>query len=216
MVRDQELSERQARAERLKKARVDSGLGGVKAVANKFGWNVNKYKAHDSGQNGFGIVDAKQYAKAFRVSLQWLYFGIGEPGDADPPEPVTTTDVPFVSWISAGALGEQPGVSDFSEFPTIPAIDLPEGDWIALRVEGDSMNKISPPGSIIFVNRRDKRLAPNACYVVADEAGNATYKRYRPNDDPPFQPASYEDIPPPKLEGAVTVVGRVRRSIIEM
>ena len=65
------------------------------------------------------------------------------------------------------------------------------------------MNKISPPDSIIFVNLRDKRLVTNGCYVISDETGRATYKRWRPNDNPPFQPASYLDIPPPELEGAI-------------
>ena len=36
------------------------------------------------------------------------------------------------------------------------------------------------------------------------------------NDDPPFQPASYKKIPPPALEGAITVIGRVKRSMIDM
>jgi hypothetical protein len=78
------------------------------------------------------------------------------------------------------------------------------------------MNKISPPDSIIFVNLRDKRLVTNGCYVISDETGRATYKRYRPNDNPPFQPASYLDIPPPELEGAITIIGRVKRSMIDM
>ena len=78
------------------------------------------------------------------------------------------------------------------------------------------MNKISPPDSLIFVDLNDRRLVSNACYVIADETGAATYKRYRPNDKPPFQPASYEDIPPPRLEGAITVIGRVKRSMIDM
>lgn len=216
MTNREEQLEREKRAERLVEARRRANVGGVRKVSNTFGWKENNYKSHESGRNGFGIVDAKRYARAYKVSLQWLYFGTGLPEDMDPDEPVTALDVPLVSWVSAGAMGEQPGVMDFADFQTISALDLPVGDWIALRVEGDSMNKISPPGSIIFVNRKDKRLAPNACYVVADEKGNATYKRYRPNDEPPFQPASYEDIPPPTFEGAVTVVGRVRRSIIEM
>jgi hypothetical protein len=78
------------------------------------------------------------------------------------------------------------------------------------------MNKISPPDSIIFVNLRDKRLVTNGCYVISDESGQATYKRYRPNENPPFQPASYMDIPPPALEGAITIIGRVKRSMIDM
>lgn len=215
MVDAEKIDERQRRAERLVQARLRSKLGGVRKVSKIFGWNENTYKSHDSGRTSFGLNDARKYAKAYKVSAQWLFMGVGDPDDIE-TEPPSTADVPLVSWISAGALAEQPGVQSLEEFPTIPVIDLPEGDWIALRVEGNSMNKISPPDSIIFVNRRDRRLAPNACYVVADETGAATYKRYRPNDDPPFQPASYDDTPAPKLTGAVNVVGRVRRSVIDM
>jgi SOS-response transcriptional repressor LexA len=215
MLKDQEQFEREERAKRLVLARKNAGFSGPKAIVDRFGWNANNYKAHESGRNGFGIADAKKYANAFKVNLNWLQFGTGDPLDPE-DAPVTVTDVPKISWVSAGQLTEQDQVMDLSEHPTIAALDLPDGDWIALEVVGDSMNKISPPGSIIFVNRRDKRLAPNALYVVADETGAATYKRYRPNDDPPFQPASYEDVDPPNFYGAVHVVGRVRRSIIEM
>ncbi len=79
----QDIAERAARADRLKQARINSGLGGVWAVSKKFGWNFNTYKAHDAGKNGFGPVEAKEYAKAFGVSLQWLYFGTGSPNDID-------------------------------------------------------------------------------------------------------------------------------------
>lgn len=215
MLKDQEQFEREERAKRLVMARKNAGFAGPKAIVDRFGWNANVYKAHESGRNGFGIADAKKYARAFKVNLNWLQFGAGNALDPD-ELPASVADVPKISWVSAGQLSEQAPITDFSEFPTVAALDLPDGEWIALEVEGNSMNKISPPGSIIFVNLRDKRLAPNALYVVADETGAATYKRYRPNDDPPFQPASYEDVPPPEFQGAVTIVGRVRRSIIEM
>ncbi|MGT2468453.1 hypothetical protein ACVOMV_32380 [Mesorhizobium atlanticum] len=52
----------------------------------------------------------------------------------------------------AGASCGQRG--QLSDYPTIPTADLEEGEWIALRVDGPSMNKISPPDSIIFVNLR--------------------------------------------------------------
>jgi len=217
MMKEQEKFERAERAKRLVEARKAAGFTGPKAVCDQFGWPINNYKAHESGRNGFGIADAKKYAKAYKVSLKWLQFGIGTPDDTYDEPPPVVTDVPKVSWVSAGQLAEQPGIESFDDFPTEPAIDLPEGQWIALEVEGSSMNKISPPGSIIFVNLRDKRLVPNGLYVVADETGAATYKRYRPNDDPPFQPASYDKkVEPPKFSGAVQVIGRVRRSMIDM
>ncbi|WP_421416516.1 S24 family peptidase [Agrobacterium tumefaciens] len=215
MLKDQEQFERAERAKRLVWARVRAGFRGPKAVIDAIGGDINKYKAHESGRNGFGIADAKRYAKAFNVNLAWLQFGQGEPDDAEQLS-ATVTDVPRISWVSAGQLLEQQQVTDFSNFPTEPAIDLPEGEWVCLEVEGNSMNKISPPESLIFVNLKDRRLVANACYVISDESGAITYKRYRPNDSPPFQPASYDDVEPPKLKGAITVMGRVRRSVINM
>jgi len=208
--------EREARAERLKQARIAANLGGYRKLANRFGWNENTYKSHEQAKSGFGLVDARKYAKAFGVSVQWLFMGTGSPDDKDDILPPSTTDVPFISWVSAGELSTQDGISDLTEFPTIAALDLPDGEWIALRVEGDSMNKISPPGSIIFANLRDRRLLHNACYIVQDEEGAATYKRYRTDMDPPFQPASYKKIKAPDFHSVATVIGRVRRSVIDM
>jgi SOS-response transcriptional repressor LexA len=215
MLKADEIFEKKQRAERLEQARRSAGFRGPKAVADRFGWNVNNYKAHEGGRNGFGIADAKNYAKAFGVNLKWLQFGVGNPDDDD-GDMTMMVDVPKISWISAGQLVEPVPIGELSDYPSVTTVDLPRGQWIALEVEGDSMNKISPPGSMIFVNVEDKRLVPNACYVVADETGAATYKRYRPNDNPPFQPASYEDIAPPSFKGIVQVIGRVRRSIIDM
>jgi len=51
------------------------------------------------------------------------------------------TDVPLIAWVSAGQAIFQEGIFDFSDFPTVPVCDLPKGDWIALRVDGVSMNR---------------------------------------------------------------------------
>ncbi|MDM7851839.1 LexA family protein [Pseudochrobactrum kiredjianiae] len=175
----------------------------------------NMRRAVRNGKDqGASIKTIEAIAPILKTSSTWLLDGTGnEEGDYHRP---SMLDIPLISWISAGELSHQDAAIHFDEFPTIQAINLPEGDWIALRVSGSSMNKISPPDSIILVNRADKRLVANGCYVIADEAGQATYKRYRPNEDPPFQPASYKDTPAPKLDGAIKIVGRVRRSIIDM
>lgn len=168
-----------------------------------------------NGNRAISRQAAAKYGEAFGVEPGWILFGDEGEGSAPAYVPVFS-DVPLVSWISAGELQDQETVMDFSDFPHVSAVDLPEGDWLALRVENNSMNKISPPDSVIFVNRRDKRLVANACYIIADEQGRATYKRYRPNAKPQFQPVSYDKVPAPKLEGAITVIGRVKRSIIDM
>lgn len=152
-------------------------------------------------------------ARALKAGVSEIDPNYGADADADSIE-----DVPLITWISAGEMQDADTVLDFKNFPTTPTVNLPAGDWIALRVglDNNSMNKISPPESVIFVNRRDKRLVANACYVITDEQGRATYKRYRPGAKPPWQPASYDEVAPPTLEGAITVVGRVRRSVIDL
>lgn len=128
------------------------------------------------------------------------------------------TYVPKLSPVSAGDWWLPEAIDEAScrDLKRVPAPGLPEGDWIALEVTGSSMDRISPPGSTIFVNRAEKTLVPNGCYVVADEQGRTTYKRYRP-DPARFEPVTFseghETLFP---NGTVTVLGRVRRSTIDM
>lgn len=201
---------------RLKAVNLAESTAAVKAGLSNSAIRNMRRAVKAGKEQGASIRTLEKLAPVLRTTTAWLTDEIGPEEAVGGYEPIAPIDVPLISWISAGQLADQDGITDLSDFPPVPAVDLPDGDWIALRVDGPSMNKISPPDSIIFVNRRDKRLVANACYIVADETGAATYKRYRPNDDPPFQPASYEDVPPPAFSGAVHVVGRVRRSIIDM
>ena len=214
---------------RLQQARAEAGYASPSDAARALrDINKNTLISHENGNRPLSRKAAEKYGRLFGVDPGWLlfngdggslaggHFGFDEAGRQIPMPSLATVDVPIVSWISAGELGTQDMVVNLSDYPTIPTTDLEQGQWIALRVDGPSMNKISPPDSIIFVNLRDKRLVTNGCYVIADESGQATYKRYRPNDTPPFQPASYLDIPPPELEGAITIIGRVKRSLIDM
>ncbi|MGX5850239.1 LexA family transcriptional regulator [Mesorhizobium sp. PL10] len=214
---------------RLQQARAEAGYASPSDAARALrDINKNTLISHENGNRPLSRKAAEKYGRLFGVDPGWLlfngeggslsggHFGFDEAGRQIPMPSLATVDVPIVSWISAGELGSQDMVVNLSDYPTIPTTDLEQGQWIALRVDGPSMNKISPPDSIIFVNLRDKRLVTNGCYVISDESGQATYKRYRPNENPPFQPASYMDIPPPALEGAITIIGRVKRSMIDM
>lgn len=120
--------------------------------------------------------------------------------------------IPILAWVSAGDLV----ANDVTEIGTIEVAGLPDGDWIALKVEGTSMDRISPPESVIIVDRGDKRLVANACYVIADADGLATYKRYRPSPmrfEPVSTDPSHEPIFP---DQDPIVVGRARMSILYM
>lgn len=209
---------RTERADRLKEARRKAGYNGPTAVSEATGINVNSYKAHEYGRNGFGEATARIYAKAFNVSLEWLYFGNGSIDDDYTPLETTSVAAPLISWVSAGALLQSDTIIDFSEQPTVYAPDLdPSGDWIALRVDGDSMNRISPHDSIIFVNRSDKRLVPNACYVIGDGNGGATYKRYRPPNrwEPVSTNPEHRSFELP-IGVEPDIIGRVRKTVLAM
>lgn len=122
--------------------------------------------------------------------------------------------VPVLSIVRAGKMSLDE-IRD-AEIGTIIATGLPKGDWAAFKVDGNSMNKISPPDSIIFVNRRDKKLAPNGLYVVTDHEGKASYKRFRP-DPPRFVPVSTMDDEETIYPNEnTTVYGRVRRTMLDM
>jgi phage repressor protein C with HTH and peptisase S24 domain len=212
MIKDVERKEREERAARLKQARQLAGLKGPKDVAAKHGFNENNYKAHEAGRNGFSPALAEEYAAAFGVSKKWLYLNIGAPDDKE--EDNTIHVIPLLSMVSAGLLSRD-DVAD-EAMGTLRISDLPPGDWIALRVLGDSMDRISPPESVILVDRRDKRLVPNALYVIADEEGNSTYKRYRPGPPPRFEPVSTNtSLEPIFPHQEPVIVGRVRRTILD-
>lgn len=150
-----------------------------------------------------------QLARALDVTPEWLAFGAGNEA---------SHSVPLISWVSAGAFGEADAVHDFEDATRVTATDLPDGDWVALRVTGDSMDRISPPDSIILVNRRDKKLVANACYILQDGEGSATYKRYRPSPDR-FEPVSTNTAHEPLFpdQGNMPAIfGRVGRTLLSL
>lgn len=156
-------------------------------------------------------TNLERLARALGTSADYL---LGLTEDDEPGEPLVF-DVPLLSMVSAGDLLRDDITDEALGF--IKLSELPPGDWIALRVVGDSMNRISPPDSTILVNRSDRRLVPNGLYVIADEEGNATYKRYRPGPPPRFEPVSTNsDLEPIFPHQDPVIVGRVRKSILDM
>lgn len=128
------------------------------------------------------------------------------------------TKVPLLdSFVSAGNLSPRDAVrpEDVTRYVAVGA--LPPGDWIALTVEGDSMDLVSPDGSIIFVNRADQRLLEGGFYVVTLESDDGTtYKRFREHPDY-FSPYSTNrDHGPVLLDVPYRVVGRVYRTMLDI
>jgi hypothetical protein len=64
--------------ERLRHARLRAGVAQRFGVAERFGWDYPTYVSHERGQVSLSLQAAKQYAKGFGVSVEWLLYGIGE------------------------------------------------------------------------------------------------------------------------------------------
>lgn len=128
-------------------------------------------------------------------------------------------EVPLISWVSAGEIKNTGDVLALaSNNNTLPMADLPDGDYFATVVRGDSMDRISPEGSRIIVNTADRRLASGSCYLFSLR-GEATYKRYFANPVIRFEPYSTNpanQIIFPKADKDWAVIGRVVRSVLDL
>jgi SOS-response transcriptional repressor LexA len=212
------MSNQQTPRDRLRQARTERGLS-MAELARLAGIAVPTYRHYENPNEDISFDQhVEKLARVLRVEPAWLRFGRGDMTTPDNHSRGVALDVPLISWVSAGPLGQTEAIEQYADAPRVSGPDLDEGgDWIALRVQGDSMDRISPPDSIILVNRRDRRLVPNACYVIADHDGSATYKRYRPPNE--WAPVSTNpEHKPFKLRAGAepVIIGRVRKSIISM
>jgi len=87
------------------------------------------------------------------------------------------------------------------------------------------MDRISPPGSIVFINLKERRLIPNACYVIEDDEGGTSYKRYRQDWWEPvsvnnwWEPVSVNKRHKPYIvrgDRGPRVIGRVKRTVFDL
>ena len=68
--------------QRLKEARIKAGYRTATAAIDACGWASSTYRAHENGQNGFKVEDAKLYGEAYRVNPSWLLLGEGNASPA--------------------------------------------------------------------------------------------------------------------------------------
>lgn len=190
--------------ERLKAVGITERRAGMLAV-NKpdlvRGWRV---------KDALPRIDSlMQIAPILETTPEYLAFGI---------VPEVAHRVPKISWVSAGSFGMADAVMDTADAPRIEVAGLGDGEYYALEVTGDSMDRISPEGSTIIVDRKDKRLVHNACYIVLDGDGGSTYKRYRQSPmrfEPVSTNPSHEPIFPDN-DNVPEVFGRVILTILPM
>ncbi len=149
--------------ERLREARQAAGFATAGEAAERFRWTTQTYRAHENGSRGFRPTAAKIYARAFKVSPQWLLYGTGD----------RTLQVPLVAEVGAGA--EVLPINDHAEGGAVEYVDPPpeaDPDMVAVRVTGWSMYPAHWPGDILFYRNKAQEcraLIGHECIVTLED-----------------------------------------------
>ncbi len=144
-----------ARAERLRQARIAAGYATAREAADAMGITRTTYYGHENGSAGFKSTSAIQYARKFRVSLEWLETGKGESEASQPPQsPKILEDIqtrPLIGTVQAGVWQEPfDGEMELVEL-SVPADRIIEGaQQFWFEIVGDSVSQFVGDGGKIF------------------------------------------------------------------
>lgn len=211
-------------SDRLIQARKNAGFATASEAAKALGVREPTYLGHENGSRGFKAPSAQQYARRFGVSPEWLLFG-KSPVEAPPasrqkPPPETVTRVPLLDSVTAGKLKAPTTQIPIDDVMWLSFSDLGHGDYFALKLEddADSMDRISPPNSVIVVDKADRELR-NGKYYVFSIDGETTYKMWQDGEPPYLSPYSTNPNHKPifiKRRRGFDVIGRVKRTVLDL
>lgn len=128
------------------------------------------------------------------------------------------TRVPVLDLVTAGKLKAPTSQVPVEDVPLLAFADLGRGEFFALNVLGDSMDRLSPEGSIIIVNKADRTLINGRCYVFSHR-GETTYKMWQGGEPAHLAPYSTNPANKPiffKNKRDLEVIGRVKRTLLDL
>lgn len=138
------------KADRLRQARIAAGYESAKHAADSMGIKESTYAHHENGIRGYDSK-AAQYARKFKVSIDWLLTGQGEMPNTlrqikyNSPMIAVNGIVQAGAWRStedSGAAVLPDNVPTSTEFPA---------EWqCAYVVVGQSLNKTAKDGDILI------------------------------------------------------------------
>lgn len=187
-------------------------------LANHLGVTPQAVSGWERGESYPEAEKITNIALFLSVPTGWLLDG-DESGMTPKPDDKRMAFVRLVDSVPAGKLAAPMSQLGLDQLPLLIIDGLGRGEYIALTVDGDSMDRVSPDGSIIVVNKADRTLVSGKAYVFCHR-GKVTYKLWRP-DPARLQPHSTNPLHEPiyvkdKPEAEKLVVGRVKRTILDL
>jgi len=176
-----------AASDRLKHARERAGYASAKGAAEAMGVATATYIQHENGIRGIPADRAQRYARFFRVTPEWLLYGTSEGGPflALGPQLYVKGEVAAGIWTEAWERDPD----EWESFTGRADIAVPVRDRFGLRVVGESMNLLYPPGTILecVSYRHDTPIANGKRVIVqrtrSDNTHETTVKEYLKDSD---------------------------------
>jgi SOS-response transcriptional repressor LexA len=182
----------------LKRLMVEHGETQAE-LARMLGITPDKFSKTLKGTRQLKLDEARKLAS---------YFGVNSNLEVQPAL------IPIIGLVSAGAWRE--AIEHARGWMPSPSKALSE-DAFAVEVEGDSMDLIAKEGEAIIIDPRDKELRAGRYYIIRNEEGETTFKRYMENPAR-FEPCSSNPAHKEIVLGreSFSVVGRAVKKVADL
>lgn len=123
--------------ERLQQARRKAGFEQAVDAARAYGWSETTYTSHENGTRGLRPDVAARYAKAFKVSPEWLLYERGR--QAQKNAPAAKRMAPLVGYVGASAEAHYVPAGELG------TVEAPAGSTestVAVEIRGDSLGPL--------------------------------------------------------------------------
>lgn len=158
----------------LKTARKRIGLT-QPDIAERLGVSVPQVSRWENGENNIPSFRLAAVSAAYEASIGELFDGedVAEVSVLDGAQPVTP--IPLLGDVPAGNWRE--AVRKTHHFIPAPEAGIPKSAY-ALKVVGDSMDKVVRDGATIIIDPTDLDLFDRSYFVVRNGDGETTFKQY--------------------------------------
>lgn len=151
--------------QRLREARERAHYDSAKSAAEAMGVSVATYIQHENGTRGIPASRAERYAKFFRTTPEWLLYGKLTHDTLTPLGP----QLFVIGEVAAGVFKEawKMPEDDWQSYTGRADIAAPAQKRFGLRVMGDSMDLVYPPGTVLDCVEYDgNEPVPNGKRVI--------------------------------------------------
>lgn len=158
---------------RLRDLRLNQGLS-QKVIADYLGCSTVVYSRYETGSREPSMDTLTRLADYFNVSIDYLT------GKSDIPRNGGVVRIPVVGHVVAGIPTS--AIEDIIDWEEIDEEMARRGDYIGLRVKGDSMYPEIKDGDIAIIRRQDT-IETGDIAVVFVNGDDATIKKIKKMDD---------------------------------